>query len=102
MHHFREHVRTGKVSIHKIPTEHQLADIATKPQPEVLYVSQRESIMQWESEHQTAEQLLSPGKNLRACELISLHGLYLETSSAIRRGNGSLSEPLANGLMDRS
>jgi len=109
MHHFREHVRTGKVSIHKIPTEHQLADIATKPQPEALYVSQRESIMQWESEHQTAEQLLSPGKNLRACELISLHGLYLEeqgtrsaAGSVFRRGNGSLSEPLANGLMDRS
>jgi len=44
-----------------------------------------------------------------ACELISLHGLYLEeqgTRSAVgsvfRRGNGSLSEPLANGLMDRS
>ena len=109
MHHFREHVRTGKVSIHKIPTEHQLADIATKPQPEALYVSQRESIMQWESEHQTAEQLLSPGKNLRACELISLHGLYLEeqgtrsaAGSVFRRGNGSLSEPRANGLMDRS
>ena len=43
------------------------------------------------------------------CELISLHGLYLEeqgtrsaAGSVFRRGNGSLSEPLANGLMDRS
>ena len=44
-----------------------------------------------------------------SCELISLHGLYLEeqgtrsaAGSVFRRGNGSLSEPLANGLMDCS
>jgi len=43
------------------------------------------------------------------CELISLHGLYLEeqgtrsaAGSVFRRGNGSLSEPLAKRLMDRS
>jgi len=48
-------------------------------------------------------------KKTSVCELISLHGLYLEeqgtrsaAGSVFRRGNGSLSEPLANGLMDRS
>ena len=40
MHHFREHVRKGLVSIHKIPTRFQLGDIATKAQPEALFVSQ--------------------------------------------------------------
>jgi hypothetical protein len=48
MHHFREHVRKGKVSIHKIPTRFQLGDIATKAQPEAFFVSQRESLLQWE------------------------------------------------------
>jgi len=48
-------------------------------------------------------------KRFLFCELISLHGLYLEeqgtrsaAGSVFRRGNGSLSEPLANGLMDCS
>jgi len=34
MHHFRKAVHQKRVSIHKIPTEWQLADIATKAQPE--------------------------------------------------------------------
>ena len=51
MHHFREYVRKGLVSINKIPTQYQLGDIATKAQPEALFVSQRESILQWESEY---------------------------------------------------
>lgn len=42
MHHFREHVRNKLVSIHKVRTEQQLADIATKPQPRALFESQRE------------------------------------------------------------
>jgi hypothetical protein len=29
---FRSHLRDGKVTIHEVPTELQLADIATKPQ----------------------------------------------------------------------
>jgi hypothetical protein len=47
MHHFREHVRKGRISLHKIPTRFQLADIATKAQPVNLFVEQRESLLQW-------------------------------------------------------
>lgn len=46
MHHFREYVRAKLISLHKIPTRYQLGDIATKAQPEDLFVSQRESRMQ--------------------------------------------------------
>ena len=69
MHHFQEHVRKGLISINKIPTRYQLGDIATKPQPEELFVSQRESIMQWEAETMTREQLALPAKHLRACDI---------------------------------
>jgi hypothetical protein len=71
MHHFREYVRKGRISIHKIPTRYQLADIATKPQPEALFVSQRESLMQWDSEMLTKQQLKEQvPKHLRACDII--------------------------------
>ena len=69
MHHFREHVRKGKVSIHKIPTQFQLGDMLTKPQPEALFVSQRESLLQWESEFMTIKQLALPAMHLRACDI---------------------------------
>ena len=69
MHHFREHVRKGLVSINKIPTRFQLGDIATKAQPEALFVSQRESILQWESEYASKEELTIPTKHLRACDI---------------------------------
>ena len=69
-HHFREHVKRGAISIHKVPTELQLADIATKPQPRALFESQRESMMQWEAEHMTPEELLLPAKHLRAFEIM--------------------------------
>ena len=69
MHHFREHVRKGLVSINKIPTRFQLGDIATKAQPEALFVSQRESILQWESEYASKEELTIPAKHLRACDI---------------------------------
>jgi hypothetical protein len=45
LHHFREYVRNGGISINKIPTEYQLGDMATKPQPEALFLSQQESLM---------------------------------------------------------
>lgn len=70
MHHFREHVRTGRITIHKIPTEYQLADIATKPQTEKLFVAQRESLLQWAAETMTKDELLLPAEHLRACEII--------------------------------
>ena len=58
------------MTIHKIPTEYQLANIATKPQPVKLFESQRESLMQWDSEFKTAKELLEPATHLRACEII--------------------------------
>ena len=70
MHHFREYVRSGKISIHKVPSKFQLADIATKPQPQDLFQFQREALLQWESEHQTREELQQPGKYLRACDIV--------------------------------
>jgi hypothetical protein len=69
MHHFREHVRDGHISVNKIPTRYQLGDIATKPQPEDLFVSQRESLMQWQSEYMTKEELSLPAHHLRACDI---------------------------------
>jgi hypothetical protein len=70
MHHFREHVRLGKITIHKVPSRYQLADIATKPQPQDLFESQRESLMQWELENMTLEELQQPAKHLRACDIV--------------------------------
>lgn len=40
MHHFREFVRQARTTLHKIPSECQLADIATEPQGEKLFVAQ--------------------------------------------------------------
>ena len=70
LHHFRDRVKAGSISIHKVPTRFQLADIATKGQPELLYVSQRESILQWEAETMSEAELKLPAKHLRACEII--------------------------------
>jgi hypothetical protein len=69
LHHFREHIRKGLISVHKIPTEYQLGDNATKPQPEALFVSQRESLMQWDSEIMTREELALPAHHLRVCDI---------------------------------
>jgi transposase len=67
MHHFREHVRLGRISLHKIPSRYQLADIATKPQPVKLFEEQRESLLQWLAEHATMEELRRQATLLRAC-----------------------------------
>jgi Reverse transcriptase (RNA-dependent DNA polymerase)/GAG-pre-integrase domain len=69
MHHFREHVRKGLISLHKIPTRYQLADIATKPQPVKLFVEQRESLMQWQAETATKDELRQQATLLRACDV---------------------------------
>jgi hypothetical protein len=70
MHHFREHVRSGRISLHKIPTRLQLADIATKPQPVALFEEQRESLMQWQAETATMEELALQSNQLRACDVL--------------------------------
>jgi Reverse transcriptase (RNA-dependent DNA polymerase) len=45
MHHFREHVRKGLISINHIDTKDQLADMLTKPQPEELFLFQKPLVM---------------------------------------------------------
>ena len=47
LHHFREYVRDGSVSIAKVTTRYQLGDLLTKPQPRELFEMQREAILQW-------------------------------------------------------
>jgi hypothetical protein len=68
MHHFREYIRNGSAEINKIPNQFQLAARATKPQTEDLIWSQRESLLQWESEGMAIEELPLPARShLRAC-----------------------------------
>ena len=70
LHHFREFVKRKEVTIHKVQSKLQLADLLTKPQPKDLFESQRESIMLWQDEDKSAKELELPGKHLRACEII--------------------------------
>ncbi len=46
-HHFREEVRKGTISIYHTRTEDQIADIFTKPLPEVPFMKFREKMMGW-------------------------------------------------------
>ena len=46
-HHFREYVERQEIHIQAAPTEEQLADILTKPLPEISFVCHRQSIMGW-------------------------------------------------------
>jgi hypothetical protein len=78
-------VRTGKVTIHKVPSRLQLADIATKPQPRELFESQRESLMQWESEFRTKEENNQAREHLRACDIV-----YEVSRSVSREGQPAL------------
>jgi len=109
MHHFREHVRTGKVSINKVPTRYQLGDIATKAQPEALFESQRESLLQWKAEFQTREELTLPTEHLRACDISdSAESLckdqharsFRESASAQRAGRDPTQHSGGNGLLE--
>jgi histone deacetylase 1/2 len=47
LHHFREHVEKGVVSIQQVSMEDQLADIATKPLPAPLFSKFRQLIQGW-------------------------------------------------------
>ena len=44
-HHFREQVQLGKVDVQHIATEQQLADLFTKPLPELQFIYLRDLIM---------------------------------------------------------
>ena len=94
MHHFREHVRTGKVTIHKVPTRYQLADIATKAQPRDLFESQRESLMQWQSEFLTATELQQPAEHLRACDIVRQFRKTVGQPAPQLAGSGQLDVPV--------
>ena len=62
-------MRRGEISIVKVISEDQLADIMTKAQTEILFLAQPESILQWQSETlPRAEPLLIPS-HLRACDI---------------------------------
>ena len=75
MHHFREHVRKRIITILHVPSEFQLGDLFTKPQPEALFLTQRESIMQWDAEHLSrADLLLLIPNHLRACDITGIDG----------------------------
>ena len=47
LHHFRDYVVRGAISIHKIKTEKQLADYLTKPLNEEKLMRLREKVMGW-------------------------------------------------------
>ena len=46
-HHFRQHVENQEISINSIDTDHQIADIFTKPLEEVLFKKFLKQIMGW-------------------------------------------------------
>ena len=46
-HHFRQHVENQEISINSIDTDHQIADIFTKPLEEALFKKFRKQIMGW-------------------------------------------------------
>jgi hypothetical protein len=66
LHHFRERVRKGLISVHHVATDLQIADLLTKPQPEPLFVRQRAILLRWPNSQ------LSPGlpDHLRACDIL--------------------------------
>jgi hypothetical protein len=47
LHHFREHVASGSITVQYVPTEQQEADIATKPLAVPLFEKFRASILGW-------------------------------------------------------
>jgi hypothetical protein len=65
-HHFGEEVRKGTISIYHTRTEDQIADIFTKPLPEVPFVKFREKMMGWQG--QTHMEQLHYYIEMRECE----------------------------------
>ena len=55
----------------KVTSEEQLADMLTKPQPEALFVMQREEILQWHLAAVDRDRLHIATSHLRACDITS-------------------------------
>jgi hypothetical protein len=66
LHHFREHVRKGIITIHHIETTKQIADLLTKPQPTELFQQQRKVLMKFPEEQSNALVSTHP----RACGIL--------------------------------
>ena len=47
LHHFRQHVDSGQIAVEKVATQHQLADIFTKPLPRDAFQYLRGRIIGW-------------------------------------------------------
>ena len=47
LHHFRSYVHSGDITIHKVGTDDQMADILTKPLPQSTFEKHRRAIMGW-------------------------------------------------------
>ena len=47
LHHFRQYVLDGSISVEKVDTKHQLADIFTKPLPRDAFLYLRRRIIGW-------------------------------------------------------
>jgi len=46
-HHLRHHVDSGSITLHKVSTENQLADIFTKPLSYPLFSKLRTTLLRW-------------------------------------------------------
>jgi hypothetical protein len=65
----KHHVATGWIICGANASGGQSWSALKITQPEALFVSQRESLMQWDSEGMTVEELRLPARHLRACEI---------------------------------
>jgi hypothetical protein len=68
MHHFRERVRKKQITIQHVASELQMADLLTKPQPESLFVVQREMLLRWKKETKSPAGTANANL-LRACDI---------------------------------
>ena len=47
LHHFRDYVERGEISIHKVSTHDQHADYLTKPLNEITHIKHRKVVQGW-------------------------------------------------------
>jgi hypothetical protein len=92
MHHFRERVRDGSISLEHVDTEDQIADMLTKPQPDALFCKQKPILMCFPCQDEELNRV-------RACEIPS-DKMYTD-ESILESGELVTSMPaLQRGLME--